>query len=149
MSEHVSDEQLSLLLDGELSLTAREAVTRHLARCTSCAARHDDLVDVTATLRLQPALTWTQASTARTIERLQQPSTWRRPLRIAAFSGAAVAGISILGLAISGVTSPANAYTGLASIAGGGVAFVSPRTLIILGALAVMGLLAYPLAHSR
>jgi len=150
VSEHASDEQLSLLLDGELSLTAREAVTRHLASCPGCAARHDELVDITAALRLQPTLSWTQASTAGTLERLQQrPNQWRRPLRVAAFSAAAAASISILGLAIAGATSVAKAYTGLASVAGGGVAFVSPRTLIILGALALMGLLAYPLAHSR
>ena len=151
MTEHVSDEQLSLLLDGELSLTAREAVRRHLAGCAGCAARHDQLVEVAATLRLQPSLAWTQVSTGRVLERLQQPAhTSRRSRsRAAALIGGAVTGIGVLAVAWIGAASVAHAGGRFASLAGGGLLFVSPRTLIILAALALVGLLAYPLAQQR
>ena len=149
MSDHVSDEQLSLLLDGELSLTAREAVSRHLADCPTCAARHDQLVEVTAKLRLHPALTWTDATTETTVSHLaQQPRRSTRPrMRRAALVAVAVAvPVALLVLAIG---TAAHAFGRFAALAGGGVVFVSPRTLLILAGLALLGLLAYPLAHTR
>ena len=48
MSAHVSDEQLALLADGELSLVARAAVLDHIGTCPSCAERHDALIDLVA-----------------------------------------------------------------------------------------------------
>jgi len=62
---HLSDEQLSLLIDGESSLGAREAAVRHLRDCVGCTERHEWLVDVVAELRLAPAVRWDpQATTA-------------------------------------------------------------------------------------
>ena len=58
MTDHVTDEQLSLLIDGELSLTAREAVGSHLRHCPTCAARHDKLVSAVAALRMTAPLEW-------------------------------------------------------------------------------------------
>ena len=60
---HVSDEQISSLIDGELSLTAREAVGAHLRSCPACAARHDAFVSAVAALRLSPALVWRESLT--------------------------------------------------------------------------------------
>jgi anti-sigma factor RsiW len=64
MSDHLDDAQLSRLLDGDLSLTSREAVIAHLRTCSACARRHDALVAVAAALRLQPPATWTADQTA-------------------------------------------------------------------------------------
>ena len=148
MSEHVSDEQLSLLLDGELSLTAREAVSRHLAGCPSCAARHDQLVDVAATLRLHPALTWTEAATDHTLSRLQQQP--RASTRWRARGAVLIAAVAAIGaLMFVAISVAAHAFGRFAALAGGGLVFVSPRTLLILAGLALLGLLAYPLAHTR
>src|SRR5207245_2221067 len=55
MSDHVSSEQLSALIDGELSLTAREAVLGHLRECPTCAASHERLVEVAAVMAALPA----------------------------------------------------------------------------------------------
>lgn len=55
MSDHITDEQLWLPIDGELLLTSRAAVTSHLSTCPSCAERHDALVDLAASLRLAGA----------------------------------------------------------------------------------------------
>ena len=73
MSEHASDEQLSLLVDGELSLAARTAVVSHLSSCPGCAERHDALVDVVAPLRLAPPVVWQESSTACVLERTHAP----------------------------------------------------------------------------
>jgi anti-sigma factor RsiW len=149
--EHVSEEQLSLLIDGELSLTAREAVIHHLATCPGCAERHDLLVEATAALRLQPELAWTKAATARAIARLHSPPSPRdRALTLSlllAGAGAIVSMLAVLLLTGSGVV--ASVFGALASLVAGGLAITSPHTLIVLGALVCIGLLAYPLAHSR
>jgi hypothetical protein len=42
-----------------------------------------------------------------------------------------------------------SAFGALASLALGGLTLTSPHALIVLGTLAFLGLLAYPLAHSR
>lgn len=70
---HASDQQLSMFIDGELSATSRATVAAHLAGCPACAERHERLVDVAASLRILPAVRWTPAATAATIERCQQP----------------------------------------------------------------------------
>jgi anti-sigma factor RsiW len=151
VTEHVTDEQLSLLLDGELSLTSREAVMHHVAGCPGCAARHDALVELIAALRLQPELAWTRAETARTLERLHgRPLRRDRAVTVSLLLAAAgvIAILSVLVLsAESRVVS--SAFGALVSLALGGLALTSPRALIVLGVVAFLGLLAYPLAHSR
>lgn len=67
---HVTDEQISSLIDGELSLTAREAVGSHLRSCPPCAARHDAFVSAVAALRLSPALVWRESLTEAVIRNL-------------------------------------------------------------------------------
>jgi anti-sigma factor RsiW len=69
VSSHVTDEQLSLLADGELSLVSRRAVLAHLEACPACAARHDGLIDVVAALRLQPGVAWTPEHTGAVVNR--------------------------------------------------------------------------------
>ena len=58
MSEHLSDLVLSRLIDGDLSLATRETASRHLRECVRCAQRHDALVDVAASLRLEAPAHW-------------------------------------------------------------------------------------------
>lgn len=70
MSSHLDDGQLSRLLDGDLSLTSREAAIDHLRSCPGCAARHDRLVAVTASLRMEPPATWTTSDTEAAVRRL-------------------------------------------------------------------------------
>jgi anti-sigma factor RsiW len=72
VSAHVSDEQLSLLADGELSLVARAAVLDHIGTCPSCAERHDALIDLVATLRLEPRLEWSAAGTSAVLDRRRE-----------------------------------------------------------------------------
>ncbi len=151
MTDHVSDEQLSLLIDGELSLAARGAVLAHLSSCPPCAERHDALVNVTATLRLQPPLGWTPAATARTLECLgaRQQRDWALPISVV---------LAVLVSAVAMAKLPVGAWLELARSTLEALAALGPRglvpgslsTLAVLLAAAVLGpLLAYPLARSR
>lgn len=88
---HLSDEQLSMLLDGELSLTGRHAATEHLGGCVSCAGRLDELVEVSAALRLAPAVRWSPEATGRVLARLERPTVRDRSTTIAV-------GVALLGL---------------------------------------------------
>jgi anti-sigma factor RsiW len=157
MSDHVSSEQLSLLVDGRLSLAAREAVIAHIRRCPSCAARHDGLIELTASLRLQGPLDWTQAHSETTLHRLRAsdrpPSVElaaRRPRRrrdlslplaclLALAGGFALVGVGPrLSIPAAGV---------LALLPGGPL--LSGRLLVALAATVLVGLLALPLSRSR
>ena len=147
----MSDEHLSLLIDGELSLAAREAVRAHVASCPACAERHDALVNVTAALRLQPRSSWTPAASARTLARLgpQRQRDWALPL----------AGLlAFLVSAVAMTTLPVGVWLGLARSTLEAITALGPRglvpgslsTLAVLLAVAVLGpLLAYPLARAR
>lgn len=85
MTAHVSDEQLSLLADGELSLVSRRAVLDHLQSCPSCAERHDALVDLVATLRLERGVAWSADDTGAVLERGRAAASRRdRALPLAA-----------------------------------------------------------------
>lgn len=155
MSGHLTDEQLSLLVDGELSLVHRGAITAHIASCPECAARHDHLVDVIASLRLQPKLQWTSADTARTMAALPVPVPARSrewPMLAAAAAGTAVAGVLALKLTLvqaleALVRSLLQVVDAFAPAA---ISVSSASTLLILLAVAVLGpLLAYPLIKDR
>ena len=58
MTLHLSDKQISLLIDGDLSHVAQEAARLHLRHCLGCAQRHDEFVGVVTAFRLQPAVRW-------------------------------------------------------------------------------------------
>ena len=158
MNEHVSDEQLSLLLDSGLSLAAREAVLTHVRSCPACAERHDRLVELTATMRLAGGLDWTQQHTEATLARVRS-STSRRPQITARLQARdwslpvaatlALAGISALFLGPFGVgnallTAPASA-SGFLSLA----LPVSGHVVLLLAAAVALGCLAFPLSRSR
>ena len=154
MSEHVSDEQLSLLIDGELSLAAREAVIAHVRACPACAAHHDTLIDLTAVMRLQPAFHWSAAQTESTIQRVRtRPAKRRRRAArerdwTLAFAGllagaGAIAAVVLLPLASGGLP------RALAGLLPGGVLGGAGHLLVALTAVAVLGLAALPLSRSR
>ena len=154
MSEHVSTEQLSLLVDGQLSLAAREAVGAHIRRCPGCAEQHDRLIELTAALRLHGALEWSPAQTAATVSRVGEVGRFRRrrlrgrrdwSLPIA--SALAVAGG--LALALFGVGSLPALAPGGAVVFLPGASLLSGHLFVALAAAVAIGLLALPLSRSR
>jgi len=151
MSAHVSDEQLSLLIDGELSLAAREVVGRHLTTCPACAERHDALIEVAATLRLQPPATWNPQASVRTVERLPRRRERDRALPLAvAIAAAAAAAVSTQeGLTGAALTASRSSFDALSAVVPNGLLLGHVGALALLGALVLLGLLAYPLARWR
>lgn len=156
MSEHVSAEQLSLLIDGELSLASREAVVTHIRSCPRCAAEHDRLIELTATLRLRPSLEWAPAQTAATMKRLGERARssprggsrrrrgrdWSLPLAaVLAFAGV----FALIELSLGTVHT---AFSGATVLFAGG-SLLSSRLLIALVVALAIGLLAFPLSRSR
>lgn len=151
MTDHLEDVQLSRLLDGDLSLTSREAALDHLRTCPPCAARHDRLVAVTAALRMEPATTWTASDTAATLQRLPRR---RRPGTVAA-AGAVSVAMCVLVLV---ETAPliAAPLALLIAVVGAGQALVdtaigpSVEVVVVVAAVAMLApLAAYPLARWR
>jgi anti-sigma factor RsiW len=156
MSEHVGDEQLSLLIDGELSLTAREAVRLHLRSCPGCAERHDAMVELTALLRLEPTVVWSPAQTEAVVSRLRARPAWPRLLVAAGWDWAlvlagVVAAVGLLALVwlpgdISGLAA-GSIRAFLSLLPSGG--FGSGRLLLALAAIVLLGVAAVPLSRSR
>lgn len=158
MNDHVSDEQLSLLLDGGLSLAAREAVLAHVRSCPACAERHDRLVELTATIRLAGRLDWTEQHTQATLARLHSSPQrgrliasrprgrdWSLPVAATfALAGIGALLLAPLGLGKAVLAAPASA-SGLFALA----LPVSGHVLALLAAAVALGLLAYPLSRSR
>ena len=153
MSEaHATDEQLSRLIDGELSVVARDSVLAHLHSCPACASRHEALVEVAAALRLQPALAWEERATAAVIARLD-------PGRERNLALPAAAALALVGAALVGVWTPiVSAGLGVATTTLRAFATVVPSaavfspggTVTTLFLVALLGpLLAYPLARWR
>lgn len=70
---HLDAEQLSALIDGQLSLTHRHAALAHLEECHACAARHEALIEVAAGLRTIEPVAWTPALSAAVIDGLDTP----------------------------------------------------------------------------
>lgn len=156
MTEHVNDEQLSLLVDARLSLAAREAVVAHVRSCPSCAERHDRVIDATAALRLAGAVRWSPPHTAAAVARLQpqrRRDRWRRrigardwalPLASAIGLAGCIALVAApLGVAAAIVAAPANAGALLS------LALPVPGPAVAALVAAALGLLAYPLSRSR
>ena len=155
---HVSDQQLSLLVDASLSLAAREAVVAHIRACPTCAERHDRLIDTTATLRLAGSISWSPAHTDATLARLQ-PDTRRhnrlqrrlceRDWSLPVASAVALAGLIGVLLAPFGVgATVAKAPANAAALLSLGLP-VSGHALTVLAAAVAIGCLAYPLSRSR
>lgn len=158
MSGHVSDEQLSLLVDSRLSLAAREAVIGHVRSCPACAERHDRLIETTATLRTAASLTWSEVHTDATLVRMRaRPGPrlrigrrlpvgdWSLPLAAAvAVAGVVALFLAPLGLGSTIVAAPRSAGSVLS------LAFpISGRVLAFLAGAVALGCLAYPLSRSR
>lgn len=159
MVDHVSDEQLSLLLDAGLSLAAREAVIGHIRNCPSCAERHDRLIEVTATLRLAGTISWTPAQTKSTLTRFRpadrrQHVRLRQQLRghdwslpaavVVAAAGVAALLLTPVGPGTAIAKTPANAGALLSLVLP-----VSGHVVAVLAAAVLIGCLAYPLSRSR
>jgi anti-sigma factor RsiW len=151
VSDHLDDVQLSRLLDGDLSLTSREAVIDHLRTCPGCAARHDRLVAVTAALRMEPAMTWSGSDTGATLNRLPRR---RRRGKVAA-AGAVSAAMCVVVLV---ETAPLIAVplALLIAVLGTGRALVDTaigpgvELVVAVAAIAMLApLAAYPLARWR
>ena len=141
MDSHVSAEQLSLFLDGELSLTAREAVRGHLESCPACAERHDSLVATVSALRLQPAQLWSDEQAERIALVVATDATRELGLPVAVTLAAAAAALAATRPAFLqaayGVV--ASLFAALGRVSGGLVGSVSGSTLIALLVVGIVG----------
>ena len=105
MSEHLTDELLSRLIDGDLSLAVREAALGHLRECARCSARQEALVAVAATLRQVPPVE-VSAATIRAIRAsLEEPAKPRRwptaAMAVAAIGTCVAALLTMIGLPLA------------------------------------------------
>ena len=67
---HVTAEQLSRLIDGDLALAERSAVLDHIGHCPVCAGEQARLVEVSAALRSVRAVQWSDEKTSAILARL-------------------------------------------------------------------------------
>jgi anti-sigma factor RsiW len=151
MNEHLDGEQLSRLLDGDLSLVERGAALDHLMHCPACAHRQSELVEVAALLRSEPSVEWTSSLTGGVLARTSPtPSRARRPLAagLMGFMAAATA-LCLLIVAPVGLLVTARVLHGVAGLPPLGAA--SPSHVLV--GLVVVALAAplflYPLARWR
>lgn len=157
MSTHPSLAQLSALIDGDLSLNAREAVTAHLRECSACAAQQEELVEIAATLATVPPERWSHAMTAAVLERVSvEPQ--EQPLRVRGrdWSLAISSALALVGVAAIALVAPfpaAALFDGMrlnifaAFAEGAGLPFTAFLAVLVL--LPVLGLLAVPLLRER
>lgn len=152
MSSHVDDLQLSRLVDGDLSLAAREAITNHLRGCPACAVRHDQIVSAAALLRLEPAVRWSTAETALVMADIAPP---RRSFWPAVAAAVSVALCVLAIVAAAPLMAPALAFVKVFAVIAGGpspgaVGIVVPQLVTAVLAVAILApLAAYPLARWR
>lgn len=158
MSDHISVEQLSALIDGDLSLTAREAVIGHLRTCPTCAATHERLVEVVAVMTAVPGERWSPEMT-RTIlhgleaARLPPPHhttggrDWSLPIAIGLAVGGALA-LLVLTPFLFATTLDSLRLNILAALAAGAGLPVT-GFLVTLLLLPALGLFAVPLIRHR
>ena len=157
MSAHPSVEQLSALIDGELSLVAHEAVSAHLRECPACAAQHEALVEVAAALTTIPTERWTAELTGEVLQRITvDPGERVAPARSKDWSLAVAAALALVGFAAVALAAPLsvtslfdglrlNVFAALAE--GAGLPFGGFLAVLIL--LPALGLLAVPLLRER
>jgi anti-sigma factor RsiW len=152
VSDHLDDVQLSRLIDGDLSLASREAAIAHVRCCSACAARHDRLVAVAASLRLQPPVAWTAGQTEALLREL--PRRQRRG------SAAAVVALSLgacVLLVLAAAASIAATWGVVGALVDAGrvllpLPLAGPGTqfLLVVALVALLApLAAYPLARWR
>jgi anti-sigma factor RsiW len=152
MSSHLDDLALSRLIDDDLSLTTRAAVLGHLEQCPACAQRHDDMVAVAATLRLQTPVEWSEAMSVRVLTGL--PAR-KHPVR-AAVAAALSVGLFVVALAdvapliasmlaVAGVLAAVAVAVVPAPVSAGGAQLLAGVALVAVAA----PLIAYPLAKWR
>ncbi|HEV7567337.1 MAG TPA: zf-HC2 domain-containing protein [Microbacteriaceae bacterium] len=156
---HVTTEQLSLLIDGELALTERAAVLDHVEQCPSCAAEQARLVEVSAALRSAPAGRWTKVQTIAVGARLRSSSM--PPARaVARHRSARVAALLVAALTLAGVAAFIVEWPYGPLIAGAlwhafswlppmGTTGAVGAGLMLLAISLVAPLVAYPLARWR
>jgi anti-sigma factor RsiW len=151
MSDHLDDVQLSRLLDGDLSLTSREAAIDHLRTCPACAGRHDRLVAVTAALRMEPAVTWTASDTEAAMRRIPRR---RRQARVAVAATVSTAMCALVVIETAPLIAAPLAL--MVALLGTGRALVSTAVgpgvelVLVVAAVAMLApLAAYPLARWR
>lgn len=157
MSAHPSIEQLSALIDGELSLVAREAVSAHLRECPACAAQQEELVEVAAALAAVPAEHWSAAMTAEVLRvAAAEPRERVVPVRDRDWSLAIATALALGGVAAVALVAPSpasslldglrlNVFAALAE----GVGLPFSGFLAVLVLLPAFGLLAVPLLRER
>jgi anti-sigma factor RsiW len=153
VSDHLTDEVLSRLIDGDLSLTGREAALSHLRNCSTCAQRHEALVSVAAVLRQEQPSAWRPADTARVSERISGEARVLQP-RVAALLGGTAALVACLAFVVIFVSVPLAAFSIAGRVAGRVVPAMIPATvssllLAMLTVAVVAPLVAYPLARWR
>jgi len=152
MIDHPGNVQLSRLIDGDLSLTSREAVTAHLRGCPSCAERHDQLVAVTATLRLEPQVRWTRDQTESVLGRLPRR---RQRIRTAIAGGVSLVMCALVLVEAAPLIAASLALVGVVlglsgALAPPAVAVSGMQLLVVLAVVAILApLAAYPLARWR
>ena len=158
MSEHPTIEQLSALIDGELSLASREAVIAHNRGCPACAQRQDELIEVAAALRSRQALAWTAADTERVLAWIaQEPVPRSRAKRQRDLTFPIAGALALFAVAAYAIVAPGLARDGLggggfsaiAVLDPGGGLFFSGHFRIALAAVAALGIAALPLIRAR
>jgi anti-sigma factor RsiW len=152
----VDDLALSRLIDGDLPTLTHEAVLDHLLHCPACATRHEELVEVAATIRRLPAIEWDELRTADVIAALgATPGRAARP-RLAAAAALLLPAAGLFAImAVLGALPVAAAVFGLSLQFGQALvslrmfAAVSEVLLIMLLVALAAPLAAYPLARWR
>jgi anti-sigma factor RsiW len=157
VSDHVDDLALSRLIDGDLPTLTHEAVLDHLLHCPACAARHEQLVDVAATLRGLPGLGWDAHRTAAVVSAIgeRRPEGSAPGALVPAVIGVAVSAV-VVGVAVSlgAFSLPATALGLSLQLTSALVslrvfAAVSELLLVVLLIALAAPLAAYPLARWR
>jgi anti-sigma factor RsiW len=152
MSPHLDDLTLSRLVDGDVSLVAREAAFDHLRRCSACAARHDQLVAAVAALREMPPARWSPGQSDMVAARLGE-----RPVRVpvrplalgAGLLAAATLSVAAVPALLSAPTLSLTVRVMGALIPGGALASGSGMLLALAVIAVAAPLAALPLARWR
>lgn len=158
MSDHPTIEQLSSLIDGQLSITSRGAVIAHVRGCTTCAGRQDELIEVAAGLQSRSPFTWTESDTERVLARIRAVQAspekasrkldWTLPIASAL---ALVAGVTlaIVALGLPGAGVSGSGFDAISSLAPGVGLNFSGHFILALAVVAAMGVAAFPLVRGR
>jgi anti-sigma factor RsiW len=158
MTEHPTIEQLSALIDGELSLASREAVIGHIRGCPACAGRQDQLIEIAAALRGRPALSWTAIETESVLAQIASEPALRPPLSkkrdwtlpiagvpaLVAIVAMLIVAPGLLGAGLSG-----SGFAAIAAIGPAGRLPFSAHFLVALAVVAALGIAALPLIRAR